>query len=133
MTTITDRIAELRRLLLKATPGPWAFANWMSGDRPSSITSLHRPGQAEAVAICPRYKADKFRQVDARLIIAAVNALPALLEVAEAAERMREGERLMEEIPLVPHEGEAVRKTVAKFRAKLDAALSKLTEEDSRG
>lgn len=77
MSTLTlDDIAALEALLVEATPGPW--------ERPAS----EHPGPFNARAIdgpdgelvCAAYAAD-----DARLIAAAVNALPALLALARRA------------------------------------------------
>ena len=72
--TTTDR---LRALLAEATPGPWQATEKRgkrdgyvrSGDRTLADMRL-RNGEA-----------------DAALIVAAVNALPALLDVADAARR----------------------------------------------
>ena len=72
MTTTPETIAELKRLLAEATPGPWlheTMAKCVSGGTPLR-------------AIC-RWSADRN---DADLIVAAVNALPDLLAHIEAAQ-----------------------------------------------
>lgn len=69
---------ELRRLLAGATPGPW---EWVSDDL--EIRASYEDGDEWVLddVICqwPQPK-------DAALIVAAVNALPALLGVARALE-----------------------------------------------
>lgn len=78
---MTD-LARLRELLAAATPGPWETAE-------RSDTINVQAGQ-RAVARCQR-KAGVWR--DAALIVAAVNALPALLDRIEALERVAEAAR----------------------------------------
>jgi len=84
---------ELRRLLQAATPGPWQaeFASSHVGGK-SEITEwfVRRDGDDVAIAadiIDPHD--DQPSKANAALIAAAVNALPALLAVAEAAEHWR--------------------------------------------
>jgi hypothetical protein len=92
MTTTTN---ELRRLLSEATPGPWQaeFASLHVGGR-LEITEWFVRLDGDDVAIAadivdPRND-DKPSKANAALIAAAVNALPALLAVVEAAEAHRE-------------------------------------------
>ena len=69
--------ADLRRLLADATPGPWVHPDpswdsvWVTTDR--CIYASHDAPEA---------------RFDAALIVAAVNALPGLLDRLEAADRL---------------------------------------------
>lgn len=65
----------LAALLDKATPRPWSYTRRDDHDAPASIAA--DSGQS-AVAMCPRYGLSMFAR-DAALIVAAVNALPALI------------------------------------------------------
>lgn len=86
-----DEIARLRELLGKATPGPWEmhdcinygdhYLNMTGGGSCNSICSNDRYGDNETPA-----------DNDMRLIAAAVNALPALLALAEAVMGAATGE-----------------------------------------
>lgn len=69
---------ELRKLLAKATPGPWMLDEWSPSDYLDGI-------QVDARATGPRGSVFWSDKQDARIIVAAVNALPALLDVVEAA------------------------------------------------
>lgn len=82
---MTD-IAELRRLLGEATPGPWAISEIGSGFEIESSDGLF---VAQAFQTKPIRSAidHQERRANAALIVAAVNALPALLERLEAAGR----------------------------------------------
>ena len=68
---------ELRRLLAEATPGPWFTYEW-------DVWASDAHGEEFVVYSNPHTKPD------ADLIVAAVNALPALLRVAEAAQHQRD-------------------------------------------
>lgn len=68
---VTVDIAELRRLLATATPGPW----WLSASRVAVIS-------ADSVLVCSVNRITP--QTDLELIAAAVNALPQLLDEVEA-------------------------------------------------
>jgi hypothetical protein len=95
---MTDKIdvAGLRALLEKATPGPWEsriepqrYPECDDVDLPVTIS-----GNSQHIAwLNERYDADlnQVNDVDAALITAAVNALPALLDAAEATAAL-EGE-----------------------------------------
>ncbi len=85
--------ADLRRLLAEGTPGPWRLgdsraevwadrdaAGWDAFMVASSLTRLNPAGGTVAEA-------------DAHLIVAAVNALPALLDEREALIREQDGLR----------------------------------------
>jgi hypothetical protein len=80
-------IERLRELLARATPGPWKsqdhqhqadLMTWYSVEKANGMR-----GQVARVMSHVRGKAD------AALIVAAVNALPALLDVCEAAQAFR--------------------------------------------
>lgn len=75
---MTDPIQRLRDLLAKATPGTWVENRGRIVGGPDD-----RPIDAEVVA--STYGVAATRNGNAALIVAAVNALPALLDVAEAA------------------------------------------------
>jgi hypothetical protein len=77
MTTTPETIAELKRLLAEAAPGPW----WNE----SGTIHCKAPEWTEANHACchpVRCEADE----EADLIAAAVNALPSLLADLEAAQ-----------------------------------------------
>lgn len=76
-------IAELRALLTKATPQHWEVA----GSGYQVCESLTTPDPMG-------FNADRS---NAALIVAAVNAMPALLDVAEAAKRVRSEKRAFTE------------------------------------
>lgn len=75
----------LAALLDKATPRPWSYTRRDDHDAPASIAA--DSGQS-TVAMCPRYGLPMFAR-DAALIVAAVNALPALLAYVRELERER--------------------------------------------
>ena len=79
MSDLTPEIqAELRRLLERATPGPWHA--WDRGIGYEVHTEAeHNP--IHCVSLNSEFR-ETFRGTDARLIAAAVNALPALLDAA---------------------------------------------------
>lgn len=96
---MTDIIQELRTLIAKATPGPWAYRpreydDWgfirvaqadAEGWQP--IVALGRAGPVESDHDeHRRNKTDPYGP-NAELIVAAINHLPALLDRLEAAER----------------------------------------------
>ena len=77
-------IERLRALLAEATPGPWGLDSEFGGSRGLVIGPLPENTEdpnwtTETVAF------EIERDADATLIAEAVNALPALLDVAEAA------------------------------------------------
>lgn len=88
MTTPID-IAELRRLLGKATPGPWRIRRVETpGDGPDSFAELIDT-EARAVVRHPAHGARGANwapeEADTALIVAAVNSLGPLLDELEAA------------------------------------------------
>lgn len=64
---------------MKHTPGPWKWY-WRKedGEANCGVFSEKNPGQAYAVARCPRYQKKEQWEVDARLIAAAPDLLAAL-------------------------------------------------------
>lgn len=77
MTDLTAEIAELRRLLAGATPGPWIEDGNTSEPHASDI--LYRDEQLDDLC----YVADTVHSPNAALIVAAVNNLPRLLDELE--------------------------------------------------
>lgn len=91
--------AELRRLLSAATPGPWRHSpgsfpsddgGFTSDDESYTATVLaddDSAPDAETVLVAACWVGDEGREsdADAALIVALVNAAPALLDVVEAA------------------------------------------------
>jgi len=81
-----EKIAELRELLAKATPGPWEVwdkrgrplrLHWREDPAdPSTWTGKSGPGDWGIKPFMPK------TLDDAHLIVAAVNALPELLDAA---------------------------------------------------
>lgn len=83
---MNETIRQLRSLEQHATPGPW-YWGWRNDDLvPGSITS-GPDGRPVAVAMCPRYGRERFA-ANAVFITAARTALPKLLDLWEAAERL---------------------------------------------
>jgi len=78
---MTDEIARLRELLAKATAGQWEWEDYVADGKRSSLLV----GKDYSVL---RHAAHwTMTEADRELITAAVNALPALLDRLEAAER----------------------------------------------
>ena len=71
--TTPETLAELRRLLDEATPGPW-WHEWVDGDDWWAVYGQPTGGMA-CPEVCTTWSSD-----DAAYIAAAVNALPALLD-----------------------------------------------------
>lgn len=95
------RLAELRELLAKATPGPWdeddgnIFSRPLSNERHAIIMRRiqgedipHPDGDEPMGYVASTGQVQPNFENDAALIPAAVNALPALLDVAAAAEKL---------------------------------------------
>ena len=87
MTTTPETIAELKRLLAESSPGPWCFdgddirataAPSRSDDKPFYIAARVETGSAEMTSA---------QFANCRLAVAAVNALPSLLDDLEAAQK----------------------------------------------
>ena len=82
-----DALAELEK---KATPGPW-LVETDEADTETWISSAS--GVSEDVAVeCVGWNDHQYTREDARLIAAARNSLPVLIEAARAVERMAHGE-----------------------------------------
>ena len=74
----TKQIDDIKRLLAEATPGPWTLTS----------TSLEICIKHNARVIGTMLSVDEHDgKADARLIVSAVNALPALLADLEAAQK----------------------------------------------
>ena len=80
MTTIE----RLRALLAGATPGPWRARKWPS-PRMVEVLATTKPPIVPWSGFDDSDRTLKEHDANAVLIAAAVNALPALLDVAEAA------------------------------------------------
>ncbi|MEC3912356.1 DUF551 domain-containing protein [Sphingobium sp. CR2-8] len=74
---MTDTIAELRELLALATPRPWEYLN-------TSGTIVQKIDRLTTYVIAEMQTSNE--TIDAKLIAAAINALPALLDRVEAGE-----------------------------------------------
>lgn len=72
-----NTLDRLKELLAQATPGPWEVNPDGAEEWWYSDTILGEGGAGGAVASCTKGNAP--------LVVTAINALPALLEVAEAA------------------------------------------------
>jgi hypothetical protein len=72
--------SELRRLTEAATPGPWhaLIDNYGEDTWPGSMFITNDPSEGQAAL------GRDFTQDDARLIVAAVNALPGLLDALDS-------------------------------------------------
>ncbi|MBK8173211.1 MAG: hypothetical protein IPK60_23155 [Sandaracinaceae bacterium] len=79
-----DTITHLRELLSKGTPGPWRY----DVDNKNRHAIRHFPEVYEPVVYCDR-DGGSMKEVNAELIVAAVNGLPALLDRLEKLERRR--------------------------------------------
>ena len=86
-------LTELQRLLDEATPRPWHLDS--NGD--SGIYTEPQPSPTSSDVATAYFDADE------RLIVAAVNALPDLLDAAEALERVRALHYTHECVPLDFH------------------------------
>lgn len=111
MTPALDT-AEGRRLLEKATPGPWSVEYSEIGDGPDRRLIAFVMGSDETYVVVDEDPAgDDEPSPDARLIVYAVNNLPALLSAAAALERERdeavkaERERMAGQLGEGPHSG----------------------------
>ena len=81
--------AELRRLLAEATPGPWVAE--VSGKTGPIVMDAESVSALDHVARCPHYRGS----ADSELIVAAVNALPGLLDALGVAEATTERVRAL--------------------------------------
>ncbi|NML11286.1 hypothetical protein HHL08_14215 [Sphingobium sp. AR-3-1] len=83
-------IAELRELLAKATPGDWAWdAGVIPPDGPGRYADIYVTGEdLEPIILAEFNDSLPEGRDNARLITAALNALPALLDRADVGERL---------------------------------------------
>lgn len=90
-------VAEMRALLAKATPGTLRVTRYVDAGGGRHIELLGPPTSIEAIRVsCPtavgrdgvRSITAKQRDAVAALIVTAINALPELLDVVEAATRI---------------------------------------------
>jgi len=85
-----EQLTHLRRLLAEATPGPWTHNRQRASDDSHDIIHPQQP-EGVVVATCGRQSCDDgIIAANARLIAAAVNALPELLDAAEREAKLRE-------------------------------------------
>jgi hypothetical protein len=129
VTTTTEKIAELKRMLSEATPGPWEQIRTGNGQRDRSVIRRDWTG---GEYVC---EAGGDRNLnDLPLIVAAVNSLPALLTDLEAAQKreqmlLAERERLREAmtglLEYVPSDAQLVDGGVAATDTPRNRALLK--------
>lgn len=126
----TPRVAELRRLLRAASDRPWVYEGDMGAYGSGDIFTAVPPpgwGATKAVAIDHEGMVGSVEAADAALIVEAVNALPALLTIAEAAAEMDAWN--YGEIP----GRDALDETWAAIAERLRAALATLEGAGSGG
>ena len=114
MTSDIDR-AELRRLLGEAPPLPWRYREHGSpGDGPTSVALEAKPFKVgwEAIAVGDY---DKWSGYGVALAIAAVNALPGLLDALQEAEGHRDS--LAATLIEVQREKLALERAIERVRA----------------
>lgn len=120
---MADTIEALRRKLEAATRGPW---QWSTDGGIVDVTSADGSCIAE----------DLRSEPNAALIVSAINALPALLAVAEAAERYQKAlEKVDFEAGVYAYmgsgpESKPVRDEAWAASDALDRALASLTRND---
>lgn len=131
---MTDTIRELRELLAacqEATPTvPWRISTEPREDGRTCLETVD--GGFTVLTVGDYYDGGRDEQEAAlALIVAAVNALPALLDIAEAAEKWSEAEDAWDAHPMTgdhdvrPCEACAA---VALYRRKTSSALARLRE-----
>jgi hypothetical protein len=79
-----SEIERLRALLAEATPGPWRARKW-DAPRMVEVHAATKPPVVPWSGFDDSSRTKTEHDANATLIAAAVNALPALLDVAEAA------------------------------------------------
>ena len=93
MTDTLD-MEELKRLAAEATPGPWRYDE-QDGRKNQrficfeEIVTDYSPTKLLATVSGTAWKPGRSAVPNARLIVAAVNSLPALIAIAEEVERLR--------------------------------------------
>lgn len=119
-------LETLRALLATATPGPWRWWTSNSHDRLSSDTTGKDGDVLHGVVYRDGVTGIEASEKDKTLIVAAVNALPALLDVATQLGHTRAMiVALMKEKQIEPHTMEVIG---AKMLGDIDAALAKLSD-----
>lgn len=83
---------ELRRLLAAATPGPWRVGEEVDGVRAGRMTTVRAPhgpvGTRRVVTVDQTREHHESAKANVALIVAAVNALPKLLDDAATTRRL---------------------------------------------
>ena len=85
-----ERRAELRELLAAATDRPWV-REWDTSDKWWTIHGQPNPAKGDDRMVCPEVATLDHREdwtADVDLIVAAVSALPALLDAADERDRL---------------------------------------------
>ena len=126
---MTALVAEARRLIAEATKGPYTWEppiKWPAEGDNGRILGANGETVCHFGDSTQYYpsEGDPPSDADLALWFFAVNALPALLDVAEAAEKYRAAERLHGEGPTTPGR----RTDRVEAGRVLDAALAKLKE-----
>ena len=121
---MSDETTRLRALLERATQTPWEVTEIRDGRQPEGVEELgvfapcdvrsyQKPDETWHGALICRGMDGPTRAANAALIVAAVNALPGLLDAAERAERAEARVRELEAII----EGRTTPPTIAEARA----------------
>lgn len=114
-----ETLAELRRLHAAATPGPWGVDDGIVVDDRGNAHKVD-PATIPAVGI----EVDHVSGFDASLIVAARNALPALLDAAEERDRLLvERDRCCDDFQKEAQRATAAEELIAAHRAELCLAF----------
>lgn len=98
-----EELAELERLLAKATPGEWIAQGWGDGSTPDGVTNIFNHDAEVLLMECLPVD-------DAALIVALRNAAPSLIATAHEVEGLRaENARLRETVDAVWKEATTMR------------------------
>jgi len=82
-------VAALSALLAKASPTPWTLGTYYTSDeKPDEGRAVVDPSGNAVCAMAPFHLADMSDEDNARLIVAAVNSLPALLALVGSREAL---------------------------------------------
>ena len=126
-------IDDLRALLTKATPGPWKLQKGMDGAAIKAPASAHVSvawfGAATASGLDGSYRISGAEaNANADLAASSISALPALLDVAEAAQRYFAARKgvLEDEAPGALHD-------LVRSEDDMEAALKRLEVSDEAG
>jgi hypothetical protein len=106
-----NTLDELERLLKAGTPGPW--------ERALNVVIAG----SERVAFVWRDKDGQYSAANSALIVAAINALPGLIESARRVEEMRAALKTIDRFSLIIEVG--VRNTEPQFQPEIVAGLLK--------